>query len=191
MLYASSRCDNRARVQVLTQQSRRMCRSCLYSAQYARVAQAIRTERLIVDSDHVLLALSGGACTVCLLLYLCCVILTSNLLNFRSDSDYFTLAVIPCCNNLYVPYTWYCLKGLSFLAFGILRCECNLRHLSSCMKTNASLCMLVLITPCCASLRCSLLCRLAVVLTCANTIVVSTASTRHSSRACRRKAARW
>ena len=52
----------------MTQQTRRMCRSCLYGAQYSRVAQAVRTERLIVDGDHVLLALSGGAplsCTYC------------------------------------------------------------------------------------------------------------------------------
>lgn len=51
-------------VQVVSQQTRRMCRTCLYGAQYARIAQAIRTERLIVEGDRVLLALSGGAAPV-------------------------------------------------------------------------------------------------------------------------------
>ena len=51
-------CDT---AQVLTQQSHKVCRTCLYAAQQARVAQALRTERLIVEGDRVLLALSGGA----------------------------------------------------------------------------------------------------------------------------------
>ena len=47
--------------QVLTQQSHKVCHTCLYAVQHARVAQVIRTERLIEDGDRVLLALSGGA----------------------------------------------------------------------------------------------------------------------------------